>query len=170
MNTKYQIKPVGYVKTQNNAFSIELMHEYRPGLRNLEGFSHLLILWWGHLSRRPEKDRLVIGQLFKNGPEKMGVFSTPSPHRPNPILISIIEIQSIDVDHGVIKTPFIDAENETPVLDIKPYFPMDRVRTCQAPDWCQHWPQWFEDFSTFNWREEMTIQPNPPGAEGVSNP
>lgn len=155
MNTEYQVKPIGYVKVLNNSFSIELMHEYRPALRNLEGFSHLLILWWGHLSRRPKNNELVIGKLFKNGPEKMGIFSTRSPHRPNPILISTIEIQTIDINRGLITTAFIDAENGTPILDIKPYLPMDRVSACQTPEWCQHWPQWFEEYSKYNWMEEM---------------
>jgi tRNA-Thr(GGU) m(6)t(6)A37 methyltransferase TsaA len=155
MKTEYKIKPIGYVKVSDTSFSIQVEREFWPALSNLEGFSHLTILWWGHLSKRPQEDGLVIGKLFKNGPNSMGVFSTRSPHRPNPILVSTIEIQSIDFDQGIIETLFIDAENDTPVLDIKPYFPMDRVKVCQTPEWCQHWPKWFEDFSTYNWMEEI---------------
>jgi hypothetical protein len=41
------------------------------------------------------------------------------------------------------------------VLDIKPYFSMERVRDYQVPAWCRHWPQWYEDQMTFDWREEI---------------
>jgi tRNA-Thr(GGU) m(6)t(6)A37 methyltransferase TsaA len=139
------------------SYNIQIDQNYRSGLNELAGFSHLNVLWWGHLSKRLEGNELVIGQLFKNGPDNMGVFSTRSPHRPNPIQLSIVEINKLNIEEGIIEAPFIDAENGSPILDIKPYFPMDRVKTCRVPDWCQHWPKWFEGYLEFNWIDEINM-------------
>lgn len=156
MNSKFQIESIGEVKVENNTFSIKIDKKYVPGLENLVGFSHLQIVWWAHLTDNPQnRGRLVLPKLFKHGPDTIGVFATRSPVRPNPILISTIKVQEIDFDKGEIFTPFIDAEDKTPVLDIKPYFAMERVRDCAEPAWCQHWPKWFEDIGKFDWSNEI---------------
>jgi len=157
-NIDFQINPIGYITKNANESLITLNGEYLPGLSGIQGFSHLLVVWWGHLSDSPEeRKRLVLDKLFKRGPEQIGTFATRSPFRPNPILISTIKVDHINLDQGIIHTPFIDAEDETPVLDIKPYFPMERVKTCQSPEWCQHWPQWYEDSITYNWGNEIVM-------------
>jgi len=158
LKNEFKIYSIGKAKVLDKSFVIQVDQDYRSGLNELKGFSHLNILWWGHRSKRLKGDELVIGQLFKNGPEKMGVFSTRSPHRPNPIQLSIIEIKNINIEKGIVETPFIDAENDSPILDIKPYFPMDRVKTCQTPDWYQHWPNWFEGYLKYNWMDEINMQ------------
>lgn len=156
MITTFQIESIGEVKVENNIFSIKIDKKYIPGLENLVGFSHLQIVWWAHLTdNQQDRDRLVLPKLFKHGPDSIGVFATRSPFRPNPILISTIKVQEIDFEKGEIITPFIDAEDKTPILDIKPYFAMERVRDCAEPVWCQHWPKWFEDTSKFDWSDEI---------------
>ena len=152
----YQIKQIGYVNN-NKVSSIHLDEAYIPGLKNIEGYSHLHIICWGHLCDTSEyRAGLVKEKLFKKGPEKIGVFATRSPARPNPIMVSIIEVNYVDYENGVIYTPFIDVAHETPVIDIKPYNLMDRVRECNGPDWCNNWPQWHEGSSSFNWSNEIT--------------
>jgi tRNA-Thr(GGU) m(6)t(6)A37 methyltransferase TsaA len=156
MTTQFNIQPIGLVQSTNHAFVIQLKQEFAPALTNIVGFSHLQIVWWAHLTDSDQnRKQLILDKLFKNGPDKMGVFATRSPVRPNPILISTIKVQKIDVAEGTIYTPFIDAEDGTPVLDIKPYFAMERVQACEVPFWCQDWPQWFEDTIDFNWRDEI---------------
>jgi hypothetical protein len=66
------------------------------------------------------------------------------------------QILEIDHDSGAIVVPYIDAEDGTPVIDIKPYHPAtDRVRDVSVPDWCSHWPKWHEDSAGFNWAAEF---------------
>lgn len=55
------------------------------------------------------------------------------------------------------QTPFIDADDGTPLLDIKPYFPMERIKDPRVPAWCQHWPAWQEEAVTFNWLDEINF-------------
>jgi tRNA-Thr(GGU) m(6)t(6)A37 methyltransferase TsaA len=156
MNEEFQIKAVGSVRIRNDTCSIQVDEKFLPALTNIDGFSHLQVVWWGHLTDSDRwRNHLLLDKLFKKGPDQMGVFATRSPVRPNPILVSTIEVQAIDFNEGIIYTPFIDAEDQTPVLDIKPYYWMERVRGCKVPTWCQHWPLWFEDSLAFDWREEM---------------
>jgi tRNA-Thr(GGU) m(6)t(6)A37 methyltransferase TsaA len=156
MKNKCQVQAIGTVKIENDIYSIHIDEKFLPALKNIEGFSHLQVVWWGHLTDDSKnRNRFILEKLFRNGPDLIGIFATRSPIRPNPILISTIKIQEIDLDKGRIYTSFIDADNNTPVLDIKPYFLMERVRNCNVPTWCEHWPQWFEDSLALNWRDEI---------------
>jgi len=156
MDENYQVKPIGFVQIQQESVSIHLEEEYFLGLTGLEGFSHLQIVWWAHLMDAPEnRERMVLNKLFKKGPDRLGSFATRSPSRPNPIMVSTIKVDEIDFQQGIISTSFLDADDGTPVLDIKPYFAMERVRDCQVPDWCRHWPQWYEGQMIFDWRQEI---------------
>ncbi len=150
------INQIGLINKETNHFSVNIEKSYIKALKGLEGYSHLQIVWWANECDSDQiRNVLNLKHLFKKGPEEMGVFATRSPVRPNPIMISIIEIEKIDFEKGIIYTPFIDANHHTPVLDIKPYNLMERVKNCQVPNWCEHWPKWFEDTSNFNWKEEI---------------
>ena len=59
---------------------------------------------------------------------------------------------AVDVDGGRVRIAYIDAEDGSPVLDLKPYVPAtDRIRDVAYPDWAATWPQWYEDSATFDW-------------------
>ena len=79
-------------------------------------------------------------------------FATRSPERPNPIALSCSYITYIDEENGIIGLAYIDAENDTPVLDIKPYTPsLDRVENPITPKWCEDWPDSVEKSGEFDW-------------------
>jgi tRNA (adenine37-N6)-methyltransferase len=158
MENTIQINPIGRVSSANKQFSIILEKKFLPALTNINGFSHLQIVWWGNLYDSPKARAYFVAEKpYKTGPDKIGVFATRSPVRPNPILITTIAVQSIDFEKGVIYTPYIDAEEGTPVLDIKPYHLSERVRECSVPEWCSHWPEWDEDAASFNWQNEFNF-------------
>lgn len=159
MNKKFQIEAIGKITVIDDTFVIKINDEYLEGLHRIEGFSHLQIVWWAHLSdKSKERKTLSVDKLLKNAPDKIGIFGTRAPSRPNPIMISTIRAFKIDKQKGTIYTPFIDAEPGTPVLDIKPYFPMERVMKCEVPKWCEHWPQWAEDALSFDWKSEINFK------------
>ena len=65
-------------------------------------------------------------------------------------------VLEIDEEKGLIKIPFIEADHNAPVLDIKPYTPsLDRVENPAAPEWCSHWPKSSEDSGDFNWKKNF---------------
>jgi tRNA-Thr(GGU) m(6)t(6)A37 methyltransferase TsaA len=152
-DTTYAVNPVGRVVVGDAGFSIVIDEPYREALTGLDGFSHLNVLFWCHYLDSPEYRELVIADKpYKEGPDQIGIFATRSPARPNPIALTAVPVLGIDREAGVISIAYIDAETDTPVLDIKPYFPaVDRVRKTSVPAWCADWPAWYEDSATFDW-------------------
>lgn len=152
---KYQVKAIGKIKNDENGAYIQLEAEYILGLQALEGFNHINVIWWfSDCDNDIERKMLQNEQPYKNAPEVMGVFATRSPARPNPIALTTSEVINIDFDNGMIHVTFIDANNNTPVLDIKPYTPsFDRVETPGVPVWCNEWPKSTETSSYFDWED-----------------
>lgn len=87
-------------------------------LEGLQDFSHMWIIYHFHKNEGHSKAKVMPPRL--NG-EKVGLFSTRSPHRPNPIGISLVQLDHID--DSTIYFYGTDMVNDTPVLDIKPYIP-----------------------------------------------
>jgi tRNA-Thr(GGU) m(6)t(6)A37 methyltransferase TsaA len=156
--TSYKIYPIGFVRKAQGSFMLEIHEEYRPALKQLDGFSHLHVFWWCHLYDQEEHRKILIcDRPYKTAPSKIGVFATRSPLRPNPIALTVVAVLNINLDEGRIHIPYIDAEHDTPIIDVKPYHPStDRIRNVSVPEWCHHWPQWYEDSANFDWEAEMT--------------
>jgi tRNA (Thr-GGU) A37 N-methylase len=153
-----QLYEIGRVEKENGLFCIKLQKEFVSALTNINGFSHLDIVWWGSLYDNQEARKILITEKpYKKGPDKLGIFATRSPVRPNPILITTIYVTKIDFEKGIIYTPYIDAEPGTPVLDIKPYHKSSRIKNLNVPDWCKHWPEWYEDSANFDWENEFNF-------------
>ena len=136
----YTLRTIGYVRASEESVRIELMPKYRKALRGLEGFSHVIVIWWCHLFDSEQMRAAVdAGKPYTNGPDDMGIFATRSPVRPNPIAFTPALVTKLDVKAGIIETPFIDAEDDSPVLDLKPYSPcLDRVRDAVVPECLAH--------------------------------
>ena len=72
-----------------------------PALKELDGFSHINVLWWfSDFDNEDFRSVLETDQPYKKAPEKMGIFATRSPVRPNPIALSAVEIINIDYMSG----------------------------------------------------------------------
>ena len=152
-SAEYQVVPIGHVRVDQGGFAIVVSEQYRPALTELDGFSHLNILWWcDQLDEPAFREMTIADKPYKAGPDQVGIFATRSPARPNPIALTAVPVLSLDTEAGVIQIAYIDAEPGTPVLDIKPYLPaVDRIRDTSTPDWCARWPSWYEDSATFDW-------------------
>jgi len=134
---KIEFTPIGFVRSAhtepvgvpiNAAFAkgvaatIEILPEYEPALRDLDGFSHLHILAFLHQS----KGFRLITRPFTD-PHPRGLFATRSPRRPNPIALSLVKL--IRIEGRVLHVEEIDLIDGTPVLDIKPFNPQVDHRT-----------------------------------------
>ncbi len=101
-------------------------------LDNLDEFSHIIVIYWMHRSRRPPPMKVHP----KGDPQRhlMGVFATRSPDRPNPIGKTTVRL--LQRRDNVLKVEGLDAIDGTPIIDIKPYIPgYDSVEDAQAPSW-----------------------------------
>lgn len=147
------IRPIGHVSVTPEGFFLVLTPPYASGLTALEGFTHLQILWWfSGCDDDTSRSTLTVPRPYQGAPETMGVFATRSPMRPNPIALSTAQVLYIQPEAGRIALAYIDAEDQTPILDIKPYTPsLDRVSVPHVPAWCAHWPQDYESSANFDW-------------------
>lgn len=146
------LKVIGRVNAKHG-FEIDIEEGYKEALTAMDGFGHLVVLWWANQADNPDLRKMTTTEKpYKTGPDTIGVFATRSPLRPNPICISVIDVIDIDYDQGIIYTSYIDAEDETPVLDIKPYYPCsDVVRGTKLPAWCSNLPNCIEESENFDW-------------------
>jgi len=97
--------------------TIEIFPEYLEGLKNIEGFSHLILI--SHFDRAER--RALTEQPLSDGDANHGIFATRHFNRPNPIGVSYVEL--IKVEGCLLYVRGIDLLEGTPVLDIKPYVP-----------------------------------------------
>lgn len=129
MNTPPEIQPIGIIHSpitspqeapiqpkgaEELQGEVEVYEQFAQGLQDLEGFSHIYLLYSFHLAKRTE---LVVTPFMDV--TKRGVFATRSPLRPNHIGISIVQLQS--VEGNILRIKGVDIVNNTPLLDIKPY-------------------------------------------------
>lgn len=150
---QYTVKPIGKVINKMGEFAIQVDEPYRQALKGLEGFSHLCMIWWfSKCDDEQCRNILECDSPYKGSPDILGTFATRSPMRPNPIALSTVQILSIDVEKGIIVIPYTDAENDTPILDLKPYTPsLDRILSPKVPEWCSNWPMSVEESGDFDW-------------------
>lgn len=149
----FEVFPIGKIQNNKNGAFIEIEPKYIPAMAALEGFSHINVIWWfSDFDNNEARSTLQTPQPYKKAPDTMGIFATRSPIRPNPIALTAVEVIHIDYQKGIIQIAYIDANDDTPVLDIKPYTPsLDRAETPGVPSWCSEWPNSIEESSQFNW-------------------
>ena len=103
---------------------IEVLPQFERGLKDVEGFSHLFVIWLFH---KVKGFRLIAKPPSDN--KMHGVFATRSPQRPNPIGLTVVEL--IGKEGRLLHVRGVDMLNATPVLDIKPYLsgiPADQLK------------------------------------------
>jgi tRNA-Thr(GGU) m(6)t(6)A37 methyltransferase TsaA len=101
--------------------TVELLPEFTPGLQDLEGFSHIILIYHLH---RSDHYSLSVTPFLDSKPH--GVFATRAPNRPNPIGISVIKL--LRIENNILFVDNLDVLDGTPLLDIKPYVPeFDRI-------------------------------------------
>ena len=131
----FQIFPVGIVRKTDTAVSIEIFDDYTDALLGLDGFSHIVVLFWFDQNDTAAKRRVLQVHPRKDPRNPLtGVFATHSPQRPNLIGLTVCRI--ISIHGGSIEIEDIDAFDGSPVIDLKCYIPgsVGEKDVC-LPDW-----------------------------------
>ena len=130
MDLSVTYQPIGYIRTAFRKVSkmpiqpcgakgakgvIELNHDLTPGLFDMEGFSHLILIYHFHLIKG---HKLYVVPFMDDKPH--GIFATRAPARPNPVGMSIVKLKKIE--NNLIYIEGVDMVDGTPLLDIKPFF------------------------------------------------
>ncbi len=138
------IEPIGEVRCQikqpirqgwgNVVSELVLKPEFAETTEGLEGFSHIIVLFWMH---KVYPHPSPWGKIHPRGRQDLplvGLFATRSPIRPNPIGMATVKL--LERQGNILKVIGLDAIDGTPILDIKPYLPEnDYVATAKFPDW-----------------------------------
>ncbi len=126
---KIEYKPIGFVRSpfknlkeipnqphyaKHITGQVEIFPEYKSGLKDLGGFSHLVLVCHFHMSSKFHLQVVPSGET-----ETRGLFSTRSPNRPNPVGISIVRLKKIE--DNILHISDLDILDGTPVIDLKPY-------------------------------------------------
>jgi len=119
------IQPSGAADVEG---TLVINKEYEQGLNDIEGFSHVILLY--HFNKSKGFDLMVTPFLDT---EERGLFSTRAPRRPNPIGLSIVEL--IGRKGNKVFVRGIDVLNNTPLIDIKPYIPQFDAVTSPQVGW-----------------------------------
>ncbi len=109
---------------------VRVFPDFVPGLKSLDGFSHLILLYW--LDRPARDHALRFVPPFDT--EERGLFATRNPVRPNPLGLSVVTFDGFDGEDCLI-VRHLDCLDGTPLLDIKPYLPT----TDAVPDASMGW-------------------------------
>jgi len=140
-----ECQPIGTVKAPVTEMSlgnwakvdseIHIEPRYAGGLRELEGYSHIIVVFFLHQIGAFDPARQLLRK--PRGMEQMrevGVFAQRTKYRPNPIGVTAVELRGIS--GNVLAVRGLDALDGTPVLDIKPYIPeFDRIAEPRTPAW-----------------------------------
>jgi tRNA-Thr(GGU) m(6)t(6)A37 methyltransferase TsaA len=125
----FSMQPIGHVRTPFHATkeipkglgaahdaegTIEIRPEFEPGLLDVEGFSHLYVIWVFDRA-----DGMSLTALPPADNREHGVFATRSPRRPNPIGLTVVEL--LGREGAVLRVRGVDMLDGTPILDLKPY-------------------------------------------------
>jgi tRNA-Thr(GGU) m(6)t(6)A37 methyltransferase TsaA len=121
------IQPAGAKGTNG---TVEVFPKYVEGLKDIEGFSHIILLYHFHLSKGPT---LIVRPFMDN--EAHGVFAMRGPSRPNPIGVSVVCL--VRVEGNMLHIRDVDIVDGTPLLDVKPYIPEFDIREVQRIGWLE---------------------------------
>jgi tRNA-Thr(GGU) m(6)t(6)A37 methyltransferase TsaA len=122
--------PIQPSRAKGIAGTVEVFLEFQEGLKDLNGFSHIILLYHFHM---------VTGYNLQVVPfldsELRGLFATRAPKRPNPIGLSVVRLEG--VQGGVLSVLDLDILDGTPILDIKPYVTEFDKRTNVSVGWLE---------------------------------
>ena len=120
--------PIQSVAAEGVMGIVEVAREYVEGLRDVDGFSHLILIYHCHLAQdysllvRPFLDEML-----------HGVFSTRAPSRPNPVGVSVVRLTRME--KNILHIQDVDIIDGTPLLDIKPFVPEFDQRKAERIGW-----------------------------------
>lgn len=146
---------IGTVDKPGERRLIRVASEYAQALAGLEGFSHVIVVWWAdrYAEYRGQVD-MVIDLPYAPG-VRSGLFATRSPVRPNPIGMNVARVVAVDAEAGLLELDEIDAYAGTIVIDIKPYYGcLDRVQEYRQPEWVPaQWGEWYTPIPEIDYGE-----------------
>ena len=139
-----ELKPIGVIHSPytdrdkapyqghraRNISRIEVFRDFDEGLQDIDGFSHIVVIYWFHKS---QGYHLMVKTPWDDVPH--GLFTTRSPRRPCPLALAVVEL--VARERNILKVSGLDAIDGSPLLDIKPYVPALDERSVVQSGWLE---------------------------------
>lgn len=138
MGPYFVVHPIGFVRKQEERVWVDIEAPYEDGLSGLDGFSHIIVLYWFDRNDNAEQRGILQVHPRKDPANPLtGVFATHAPVRPN--LIALTTCRLLAIDRLRLHLETIDALDGSPVIDIKGYIPCDKpLEDVRTPAWLKH--------------------------------
>ena len=137
------IKPIGIVKSpftehfggprRTTIAKVVINQEHSQALEGIGEYSHLIVIFWMHKMTHNQKNILKIHPRGREDLPIVGVLASRGKTRPNPIGLAVVEL--LDVNDNILNVKGLDAYNDSPVLDVKPYDHYDVKNDIKVPSW-----------------------------------
>ena len=137
-----KLEPIGYVKrktkeenVRDRSLTVQVVinPRYLEALDGVEDYSHLFIIFYMHKIPKKQEPILKVHPRGRADIPLQGIFATHTPQRPNPMGVTIVQL--IERKENILVVKGLDAYDNTPVLDIKPYNHWDSVADIRVPEW-----------------------------------
>jgi tRNA-Thr(GGU) m(6)t(6)A37 methyltransferase TsaA len=137
-----KLEPIGYVQrlskqedVKDRTLKSEIVVHKRltKALEGIEGFSHILVIFYMHEIPKKETEVLKVHPRGRTDLPLLGVFATRTAYRPNPIGLALVEL--LERKENVLVVRGLDAFDWTPVLDLKPFDSKDMALEARVPEW-----------------------------------
>lgn len=142
MPKRIELNPIGFVKTSATEEQIKhrkaiseiiILEDLSEALTGVEDYSHLIVIFWMHEIRKLTGTKLKVHPQGRIDLPMVGIFATRTPDRPNQIGLTVVEL--LKRKKNILKVKGLDALDGTPVLDIKPFDPLDTAEDLRLPAW-----------------------------------
>ena len=139
---KIIFEPIGYVKTnaeidaiRNHSAISEIIinQDLAEGLNGISSFSHLFVIFLLNQITPSERKTMKVHPRGRRDLPLIGVFATRTMLRPNPVGLTVVEC--LKIERNILTVKGLDAFDNTPVIDIKPYDPWDKIEKPKVPNW-----------------------------------
>jgi tRNA-Thr(GGU) m(6)t(6)A37 methyltransferase TsaA len=139
---RIELKPIGFVRTKAvgkevrdkcNVAEMVFREDLEEALDGIEDFSHMFVIFWMHEISKEDRRTMKVHPRGRRDMPLIGAFATRTPHRPNPIGLTVVEL--LEVEGNVATVRGLDAFDGTPVLDIKPFDKWDVPEDASVPEW-----------------------------------
>lgn len=137
-----ELKPIGIVRTEacenevknkSHISRIVLRKDLAESLEGIKDFSHIFVIFWMHKVSSRKRETIRVHPRGRCDLPLVGIFSTRTPTRPNPIGLTLAEL--VEVRANIISVRGLDAFDGTPVIDIKPFDNWDTSQKTRVPSW-----------------------------------
>ena len=130
-------------KLKKRVSEIVIFKNWEDLLDGIEGFSHILVLYWPHLIDPERRDLKKVHPMGRKDLPKQGIYATCSPARPNPVLVSAVRL--VERRNNLLRVQGLEAVDGSPIVDIKPYNKnYYGVADATVPEWMEQIQKEFE--------------------------